>query len=79
MSENAFRSGVTMHKLCMSTRYISSIIKQPKPNMLIYLERTQDPVSRKKIQSRRLVGSVHLRNLNETVFKPKVDRKYDKS
>ena len=68
-----------MHTLCMSTRYISSIIKQPKANMLIYLEHTQDPVSRKEIQSRRLAGSVHLRHLNETVFKPKVDRKYDKS
>ena len=42
--------GVTMHTLCMSTRYISSKIKQPKPNMLIYLERTQDPVSRKKFK-----------------------------
>ena len=62
-----------MHTLCMSTRYISSIIKQPKPNMLIYLEHTQDPVSRKEIHSRRLAGSVHC------VFKPKVDRKYDKS
>ena len=33
----------------------------------------------KNIQSRKLVGSVCLRHLNETVFKSKVDRKLDKS
>ena len=47
--------------------------------MHIYLESTQYGVRRKKIQSKKLVGSVRLRHLNETVFKPKVDRKLDKS
>ena len=47
--------------------------------MHIYLESTQEDFGGNSIQSRKLVGSVRLRHLNETVFKSKVDRKLDKS
>lgn len=64
---------------CDRCQSIGHVRKRGKVPKYAHILSTKDSFSEKKIKRRKLVGSVRLRHLNETVFKPKVDRKLDKS